>query len=47
MKILLDADILLEAVLDRNMFVDKIEKLFEIFTVNKIGSTEPAMPNRL
>jgi predicted nucleic acid-binding protein len=36
MKILLDADILLEAVLDRNMFIDEIEKLFEILTLNKI-----------
>jgi predicted nucleic acid-binding protein len=36
MKILLDADILLEAVLDRNMFIDEIEKLFEVFTLNKI-----------
>ncbi len=36
MKILLDADILLEAVLNRNIFIDEIEKLFEIFTLNNI-----------
>ena len=41
MKILLDADIPLEAVLGRNMFLDEIEKLFKIFTVNEIEIFTP------